>query len=181
MLQGLQLRRAVLQALADHKKKSPETPLKQEQLAKELRVEPDRLEAHFSVLGRAGHITFLHMPGPGGERMRFVEITPEGEKYLRNPKNFETPKGEESPFKVVERGEEKLLTEFPRLRQYVETTEWVLDEEKPEILRKLDELERVLGSDKFNPALIGELKLWFDRHRWLAPHVEAIVKRRFGF
>lgn len=181
MLQGLPLRRAILETLHDHQEKRPETPMPQEELSKALHVPLDRLEAHFVVLERSGYVHFLRMPGPQGQRLTFLEVSPEGEKYLANPKNFETTKGPEGPFKVVEPGEEKAIDELARLRAYVERTEWVLDDEKPEILAKLDELEKALAGETFDAAAVGGLKLWFERHRWLAPHVTAVLRKQLGF
>ncbi len=182
MLTGLALRRAILETVFEHQKANPEAPLKQEDLGKRLQVDVHRLEAHFVFLERGGYVSFLHMPGPHGERMRFVTVTAAGEKYLKNPRNFEAAKGEESPFKVIEKdADEAIHDEVAPLRAFVEKTEWVLDDEKPEILGKIDELEEVLEAKKFDPAAVSGLKLYFERHRWLAPHVSALIKKRLGF
>lgn len=182
MLTGLPLRRAILQTLKDYEAEGHETPIRQEDLAKRLQVELDRLDAHFVVLERSGYVSFLNMPGPGGHRMRFVTLTKEGDHYLSNAANFEAAKGPESPFKVIERSaDERLHVEFPELRKYVETTDWVLDEEKPEILAKLGDLEKVVDSSKLDMGAVSGLQLWFERHKWLTPHVAALLKRKLGF
>lgn len=180
-VEPLELRRALLQALLDHHEEGHEAPFRHEELAHHLRVDPERLEAHYVFLERGGYIESLHMPDPHGNRARFLSITKAGEKYLQTPANFERAQSSDSPFKVVAAGQEKNLTDFPSLRKMVQATEWVLDEEKPEILTKVDELEKVLQKDRFNPKAISELKLYFERHRWLAPHVAALIKARFGF
>jgi DNA-binding PadR family transcriptional regulator len=182
VLQGLALRRAILDALRAKKSDTPEASLvRQEDLAKGLQTDADRLEAHFTFLERAHYITSLRMPGPDGAPMRFFTITPDGERYLKNEKNFQPPKGEESPFKVVHKGEEPLVTDLGALRKMIQDTEWVLDEEKPEILAKMDELGQLLSSDRFDPAAVSGLKLYFERYKWLTPHVQAILKRQYGF
>lgn len=180
-MQPLELRRAILEVCKAYQEEGHPTPIKDDELAARLRVSHERLEAHFVFLERARYISFLRMPGPDGSRLRFVEITEEGKHYLATSQPVETKAALESPFKVVQGGQDKIITDFPQLRSMVEQTEWVIDEEKPEILGKLDQLEKVLEDDRFNPAAVSELKLYFERHRWLSSHIAATVKKRFGF
>jgi DNA-binding PadR family transcriptional regulator len=181
VLQGLQLRKAILETLHSRKGEAPEAGLvKEEELSKILKADHDRLDAHFVFLERAGYISSLRMPGPEGTRLRFITITAEGEKYLRNAKNFETVKATDSPFKVIEKGDEKLVGDVAELRAMVDKSDWVLDEEKPEILAKVDELAKVLKSDRFDPGAVSSLKLYFERHKWIAPHVQALIRKQYG-
>lgn len=182
MLQGLQLRKAILETLHSRKGEAPEAGLvKEEELVKLLKVDHDRIDAHFVFLERAGYISSLRMPGPEGTRLRFITITGEGEKYLQNAGNFEAAKKTDSPFKVIEKGDEKVADSVHELRAMVEKTEWVLDEEKPEILAKVDELATALSADRFDPGAVSGLKLYFERYKWLAPHVQALIKKQYGF
>lgn len=180
-MQGPELRRAILEALAHHSAGDHPAPMSQDALSKKLKVPEERLEAHFTFLQRGKYIGFLHMPGPSGERLRFVSITDEGKAYLSDPANFPKKQEAKGPFKVVDKGgQEKLAADFPALRAYIESTEWILDEEKPPILAKVDELEAVLAKG-FDAARISDLKMFFERHRWLAPHVSALIRKEVGF
>lgn len=182
MLQGIALRKAILETLQTKKAEAPEDSLvKEQELISTLKVDHDRLEAHFTFLERGGYVQSLRMPGPEGERMRFLTITAEGEKYLKNPKNFELQKATDSPFKVVGKGEEKVLDDPVAIRAMVATSDWTLDEERDEIVAKLDELAKVLEEDRFNPAAVSNLKLYFERFKWLSPHVAAAIKKKYGF
>lgn len=182
VLTGLALRKAILETLRARKGDNPETSLILEgDLTKELKVDHDRLDAHFTFLERGGYVTSLRMPGPDGTRLRYLTITETGEKYLKNARNFETPKGTESPFKVIEKGQEKVLDDPIAIRIMVAKSDWVLDEERDEIVAKLDELAKALESDRFDPAEVSRLKLYFERYKWLSPHVAAAIKKQYGF
>lgn len=181
-LQALELRRQILKALQDHAQTDEMAPMGQGALAKQLGVSEERLEAHFVFLERSGYVDFLHMPDHQGNRQRFAVITEAGEAYLEDQSNFEHPKGPDSPFKVVESGrDEKVHDDLLEIRAFVDRTEWVLDDEKPEILKKLDELEALLKSDNFDAGAVSRTKLYFERHKWLSPHVAALLKKTYGF
>lgn len=181
-MHGLELRHAILEAIHRHQKENPETPMPQAELARRLSVDSDRLEAHFTFLERAGYLSFLHMPDPKGERQRFLTITEAGQDYLRAPRAKASGAGAESPFKVVSKAaEEKPITDFAALKALIEATEWVMDEEKPEIVAKLAELERVLRAERLDFGAVSGLKIYFERHPWLRSHIAATVTKHVGF